>query len=194
MSRTHFPAIGHWGAHVDRHATSVEMREWLTNRQSLTLRLMAHCAQFRVQRLQQQVAPSLPDEFSSIGLPWRANVVERDVLLRCDDVAVVYAHTILPLSATARQWPLFATLGNKSLGSTLFHDPLVSRGPLQYAQLRASHPLMRRIFQLQLVAYTPRLWARRALFSRYGSNLLVTEVFLPALSGLFKSSCTKQAP
>lgn len=194
MSRTHFPAIAHWNAHIDRHATSVEMREWLTNRQSLTLRLMAHCTQFRVQRLQQQVAPSLPDEFAPIGLFRRANVVERDVLLRCDDVAVVYAHTVLPLSATARQWPLFATLGNRSLGSTLFHDPLVRRGPLEYAQLRASHPLMQRIFQSQLVAYTPRLWARRALFSRHGASLLVTEVFLPALSGLSLPTHAQRTP
>lgn len=185
MSRTHYSAVAHWRSHINRHAASTEMREWLSNRQSLTARLIAHSSQFRVQRLQQQIALSVPDEVANVGLSQRANVRERDVLLRCDDVAVVYAHTVLPLSATAAQWPLFASLGNKSLGSTLFHDPMVTRGHLQYARLRASHPLMRRIFQLQLVnATTPCLWARRALFTRHGSSLLVTEVFLPAFFAL----------
>jgi chorismate--pyruvate lyase len=161
------------------------MRDWLTDRHSLTARLVARCGQFRVQRLQQQVARCLPDEFAAIRLPVRANVVERDVLLRCDGAAVVYAHTVLPLSANASHWPLFASLGNKSLGSTLFNDPLVARGELHYARLPASHPLMRRILALQLVpAQTARFLARRSLFTRHGSSLLVTEVFLPALSAL----------
>ena len=185
MNRTHSPAFAHWHPHIHRVAASAEMREWLTGRDSLTARLVARCGQFRVQRLHQQVARCLPDEFNTIGLSRRANVVERDVLLRCDGAAVVYAHTVLPLSSTASQWPLFASLGNKSLGSTLFHDPLVTRGDLHYAQLRTSHPLMRRIQALQLVpAQTMRLFARRSLFTRHGSSLLVTEVFLPALSAL----------
>lgn len=185
MSRTHFPAVANWHSHIHKYAVSEEMRDWLTNRHSLTSRLVARCGQFRVQRLQQQVAPCLQDEFRIIGLSRRTNVVERDVLLRCDDVAVVYAHTVLPLSANASHWPLFASLGNKSLGSTLFHDPLVTRGDLHYARLRTSHPLMRRILALQLApAQTTRLFARRSLFTRHGSSLLVTEVFLPALSAL----------
>lgn len=195
MIRTHFRAVAHWHAHVNRHAASAEVHEWLTNRQSLTLRLTAHCGQFQVQRLHQQVATSLADEFAPIGLRRPAAVVERDVLLRCDGVAVVYAHTVLPLSATTSQWPLFASLGNKSLGSTLFHDPLVTRGPLHYAQLRASHPLMQRIFQRPLIVEPPaRLWARRALFTRRGSGLLVTEVFLPAFSGLLLPNHDTFAP
>lgn len=181
----HAPALAHWHPHIHRHTATADLREWLTDQGSLTARLTARCGQFRVQRLQQQIARCLPDESAVMGLPVRANVVERDVLLRCDGVAVVYAHTILPLSATAGHWPLFASLGNKSLGSTLFHDPLVVRGDLHYAQLRATHPLMRRIADLHLVPTpAPRLFARRSLFTRHGSSLLVTEVFLPALSAL----------
>ena len=185
LSAGHSPALAYWRPHIHRHAVSADVREWLTDTASLTARLTARCEEFRVERLQQQVARCLPDESAVMGLPVRANVVERDVLLRCDGLAVVYAHTILPLSATAGQWPLFASLGNKSLGSTLFHDPLVERGALHYAQLRASHPLMHRIADLHLVpSPAPRLFARRSLFTRHGSSLLVTEVFLPALCAL----------
>jgi chorismate--pyruvate lyase len=185
MRRPHYAAVANWHAHINRHAVSAQMRNWLTNRGSLTARLVACCDQFRVQRLQQQVANCLADEFEVIGLLSLGKVMERDVLLRCDDSAVVYAHTVLPRSANASHWPLFASLGNKSLGTTLFNDPLVTRGALHYSQLAETHPLMRRIGGLRLpgVAATS-LHARRSVFTRHGSRLLVTEVFLPAIHSL----------
>lgn len=185
MNRTHHATLANWQAHINRYAVSTDMCDWLTNRRSLTERLGARCERFRVQRLQQQEARCLPDEFEAIGLPKRIRVIERDVLLRCDDVAVVYAHTVLPLSANSSQWPLFASLGNKSLGTTLFNDPLVERGALHFALLRATHPLMRRIVRLNLLgSETSSLHARRCVFTRQGSSLLVTEVFLPAINTL----------
>jgi chorismate--pyruvate lyase len=127
----------------------------------------------------------LHDEYAEIGLVKRQQVVERDVLLRCDNEAVVYAHTILPLFANAHDWPAFASLGNRSLGTTLFNDPLVQRGDLHYARLGASHPLMRRIAGLQLLlAASESLLARRSVFIRHGAKLLVTEVFLPSITQL----------
>ncbi|MDR7306088.1 chorismate lyase [Rhodoferax saidenbachensis] len=194
MNRTHFVAPAHWHAHINRYAASVNMREWQTDRQSLTSRLVGRCEAFRVERLQQRDAQCLPDEFESLGLSRRAKVIERDVLLRCYNVAVVYAHTALPLSATASQWPLFAALGNRSLGTTLFNDPLVTRGTLQFARLRTTHPLMQRILRMNLVGQeTPGLHARRSLFTRHGSSLLVTEVFLPAISGVSQRVHSKAA-
>ena len=71
-------------------------------------------------------------------------VWEREVLLRCDDRPVVFAHTVVPMSASATDWPLFGALGERSLGSTLFYDPLVRRGELEFARLRAGHPLVQR--------------------------------------------------
>jgi chorismate--pyruvate lyase len=185
MNCTQYAACATWHAHVNRYAASPKVLDWLKNRQSLTARLVASCGQFQVQRLHQQSAQCLPDEVAVMGLSRRRQVMERDVLLRCNGVPVVYAHTILPRTANAAQWPLFASLGNKSLGTTLFCDPLVARGLLHFALLRASHPLMRRIARLdELGAVAPSLFARRSLFTRRGSSLLVTEVFLPALYAL----------
>ena len=56
----------------------------------------------------------LRDEFAALALPRVMQVTEREVLLRCDERAVVYAHTVMPLNATASHWPLFASLGNRS--------------------------------------------------------------------------------
>jgi chorismate--pyruvate lyase len=131
------------------------------------------------------VSRCLTDEFAVIGLSRPTKVVERDVLLWCDDSAVVYAHTVLPLAANASHWPLFASLGNKSLGTTLFNDPLVTRGALHFSQLATTHPLMRRIGELKLPGVTATsLYARRSVFTRHGSSLLVTEVFLPSIRSL----------
>lgn len=179
------PSVAKWHAHVNHVHTSPFMADWLSNRDSLTARLIAHSEQFRVQRLYQGRGLCLPDEFAEIQLPRVEQVVEREVLLRCDEAPVVYAHTVLPLHANAQQWPLFASLGNRSLGTTLFSDPLVRRGALSFARLRPTHPLMRRIAALALFELTePYLLARRSVFMRRGASLLVTEVFLPAIRHL----------
>lgn len=165
----------------------VPWRDWLSHRESLTARLVAHCGVFQVQCLHQRVANAMQDECQTLQLSVPGKVHERDVLLLCDGQPVVYAHSVLPLQATAQQWPLFATLGNRSLGTILFQDPLVRRGPLHYARLRQGHPLARRITAMQLPASPPsNLLARRSLFIRKGVPLLVTEVFLPSLATLFR--------
>lgn len=184
-----FAKAARWHRHVNALHASDALADWLTNRASLTARLVARCRQFRVQRLHQRRALCLADEFAEIDLPRTEKVVEREVLLRCDGIGVVYAHTVLALTANATQWPLFAALGEKSLGSTLFNDPLVERGQLAYARLRHTHPLARRIAQLQLLdAPAFCLYARRSVFRRKGGCLLVTEVFLPAISSLNKTN------
>lgn len=179
-----FPAMAQWHEHTNSVQASRQMADWLSNRDSLTARLVARCDAFRVQRLAQGRGRCLQDEFAQIGLPRSMQVIEREVLLRCDERAVVYAHTVMPMSANASQWPLFASLGNRSLGTTLFSDPLVQRGALSFARLRVSHPLMRRIAGLGLfgeMAKPSHLFARRSVFGRKGASLLVTEVFLPEI-------------
>jgi chorismate--pyruvate lyase len=119
------------------------------------------------------------------------------VLLRCDNTPVVFAHTVVPMSADASDWPLFSALGDRSLGTTLFGDPMVARGALEYARLRASHPLARRAraalaAQGLAVPDDRLLYARRCLYRRRQGTLLVTEVFLPRVAALVpKTSNTR---
>ena len=82
----------------------------------------------------EQRACAWPTRRSAIGMHRPGRVWEREVLLRCDGVPVVFAHTVVPMSATAADWPLFSALGERSLGSTLFYDPLVTRGELEFAR------------------------------------------------------------
>lgn len=176
-----------WHPHVNAVNAPDGMRPWLTTGGSLTARLMAHSAAFRVQRLHQRTALCLADEARAIGLHRPGRVWEREVLLRCDDVPVVFAHTVVPMAATANDWPLFNALGERSLGSTLFYDPRVARGELEFARIRAGHPLMRRARAAlggEAVHENTIFYARRCLYRRRQGTLLVTEVFLPSVLAL----------
>ncbi|MFC5476173.1 chorismate--pyruvate lyase family protein [Paraherbaspirillum soli] len=193
MSRS--PACAHWFDHANGVQPSAAMRDWLTDRASLTYKLMAHCNQFRVQRLRQQRARCLAEEWAVIGLPRRLQVQERDVLLRCDERPMVLGHTVLALDATASEWPFFGTLGERSLGTTLFGDPLVARGQLQFARLYGSHPLVRRMCAATGVeAFPYPLFARRSTFRRKSGVMLVTEVFFPAIDELRRLMPDKRTP
>ena len=183
-------AYAHWHRHANGVDPSAAMRGWLTDRVSLTVKLIAHSRHFRVHRLRQAHGMCLADEAAAVGMARRVQVRERDVLLECDGVPVVFAHTIVPLRSNASDWPFFSTLGERSLGTTLFGDPRVRRGALQYARLPARHPLARRAIaatgngasQSSDRPLNQPLYARRCLYRRKNGLLLVTEVFLPAIA------------
>ncbi|ALK98865.1 chorismate--pyruvate lyase [Massilia sp. WF1] len=182
-----------WLAHADGVGAGAAMRDWLCTPGSLTARLIAHSRQFRVQKLRQAGNLCLADEAAAIGLARPERVWEREVLLRCDGEPVVYGHTVVPLSATAQDWPLFSALGERSLGTTLFHDPRVRRGQLEFARIRPGHPLLARVqAALAREGRSPGsdtvYHARRCVYRRRQGLLLVTEVFLPAVLNLAAKS------
>lgn len=172
-----------WYRHPSAVRAPQALHGWLVTDGSLTAKLVAHSEAFRVQRLRQRSALCLPDEAHAVGLPRPGRVWEREVLLRCDGEPVVFAHTVVPMSATATDWPLFSALGERSLGSTLFYDPLVRRGQLEFARIREGHPLMQRACEALGAAHT-LLYARRCLYRRKNGTLLVTELFLPKVAEL----------
>lgn len=171
-----------WHAHINGVQAPQHMQHWLTDSMSLTRKLIERCQHFRVQRLMQGNALILPDEQHVTALPRRTMVQQREVLLCCDEIPVVYAHTVVPLSATASDWPFFNSLGDRSLGTTLFGDPCVQRGTLEYARLGAQHPLVARASVSLGVALPVPLFARRCLYARKRGLLLVTELFLPSIN------------
>ena len=175
-----------WHQHVNALNAPPDLRHWLTGGGSLTNKLKAHSSAFRVQCLHQRTAICLSDETAAIGLHRPGRVWEREVLLRCDNTPVVFAHTVVPMSATATDWPLFSALGERSLGSTLFGDPQVRRGVLEFARLREGHPLITRARVALGITGQPEqiLYARRCLYRRHQGTLLVTEVFLPSVLDL----------
>lgn len=171
--------VASWRAFAPGLPLSHPLWSWLADCHSLTARLTAASGSFRVQRLSQAQARCLADEAARLGLPQRARVLERDVLLRCNETPVVFAHTVMAHDASRSDWPYFAALGNRSIGSRLFSDPAVAGGVFEFARLHPGHPLMLRAAGAlgHTVLHTP-LYARRRLFTRKRGVLMITEVFL----------------
>ncbi|WP_050463234.1 chorismate--pyruvate lyase family protein [Herbaspirillum autotrophicum] len=183
MAKTHGHA--HWFDHLNALQLTPQQRVWLSDRGSMTFRLQARSKQFEVQRLRQRPMPVLADEYAALGVARRSRVAERDVILHCDGEPVIFGHTILPVATSAGVWPFFRRLGSQPLGGSLFIDPLVTRGPFQFARLHDEHPLARRICQaLGMRHLIQPLHARRSLFRRKGGVMLVTDIFLPAIGKL----------
>lgn len=153
------------------------LRPLLSDHGSLTQHLKSCCASFRVLPLATGQARAHPDEYALLGVAPETRVYVREVLLLCDEVPVVFAHSVLPLGGLRGGWNRVTRLGSRSLGEVLFSDHRVERQPLTYRWLRREHPLYR-------AAIGPRaeagaLWARRSIFCLNRHPLLVTEVFLP---------------
>lgn len=181
-------SISRWHAHLQGACAPATMHDWLADPGSLTKKLTARCENFRVRRLHQSRAPCLRDEAQMLQLSRPQQVWEREVLLYCDAQPMVFAHTVVPLTNSATDWPLFSALGERSLGTTLFGDPLVQRGALHFARLSTQHRLYQRaLTALRSQAFsfqiTGDLFARRCLYRRKRGSLLVTEVFFPWLPG-----------
>jgi chorismate--pyruvate lyase len=168
----------HWRRLPPPHASP--WRAWLTWRGSLTSRITSRSRSFRVERLQQK--PKFPngDEYAQLGQPPHRLALVREVILHADGMPVVLAHSIACHRDLSGVWRSLRGLGNRPLAEALFANPLVARGPLEFARVDNRHPLWRRaasVFGPDL----PPLWARRSRFRLAGRPLLVTEVFLPRI-------------
>lgn len=172
-----------WSSHLPANVDPA-LRAWLTEAGSLTARLIAHSRHFRVRRIRQTAGLVGRDAQRILQLPRQIQVHQRDVVLECDGRPVVFAQSCVPFSATACDWPIFSRLGERSLGSILFGDPLVKRGPLQFARLPRRHPLFVQLDTALGPQESQTLFARRCLYRRRQGVLLVTEIFLPCIIDL----------
>jgi chorismate--pyruvate lyase len=170
-----------WLAHP--HSTPRSLRPWLSDRGSLTQRLKSCCASFRVVPLATGLARPNADEYALLGMVPGTRAYVREVMLLCDGVPVVFAHSVLPQPGLRGGWNGITRLGSRSLGEALFSDHRIERLPLAYRNLRGDHPLFRAIAGQQMLSASS-VWARRSVFCLNRHPLLVTEVFLPAIDAL----------
>jgi chorismate lyase len=155
-------------------------RDWLTDRGSLTQRLRARCAAFRVRPVRQGLDRPLEDERAYFDLRRGELALVREVYLYCNETPVVFAHSVLDADDLEGVWNPVSRQGERPLGEALFSDPRVARARLEYCQLGRHHALHARACAM-LPEPPARLWARRSLFTLCSRPLLVTEVFLPAV-------------
>lgn len=157
------------------------LASWLTEPDSLTARCVGACRHFRIRLLREGQGLPMPDEVNLFRLRPGQKARVREVVLECDGVPVIYAHTVLPLAPRGRLARWLAGLGSRSLGSLLFAHPGFDRGPIQFRRLDRRHPLFARAARAVSSRPAEYLWARRSTHSLDGQTVLVTEVFLPAI-------------
>jgi chorismate--pyruvate lyase len=102
----------------------------------------------------------------------------REVILECDGIPVVFAHSVVSLASLRGPWAGVTRLGSRPLGEALFSNPRVFRGKLQYRRIPSRHPLARQAAKAGISNENMPLWARRSLFTLKGRPIMVTEVFL----------------
>jgi chorismate lyase len=160
-------------------ALSPVQKDWLTRGGGLTQRLCT-LGRVQVQVVDERVGQGWSDELACLGLSARTPVWVREVVLYVDQVALVAAHSITPLRASRGTWQAIRSLGTRPLAELLYADPSVERSVLVNRRLTARHPLHRYAARWTDARVTS-LVARRSVFERHRTPLLVTECMLPAL-------------
>ena len=171
-----------WRAKLPRSAATIA--GWLHGRGSLTARLQARGG-FALDLLCQGLARPTLDEAIALGVKQDQLLQVREVALRVDGLALVFAHTVLPRRPRGPLSIWLKRLGNRSLGALLFAHPRFARGALSCRFVDSRHALFQPAIDALELTDTPSqaLWARRSRFTFGRQSILVTEVFSPALRG-----------
>ncbi|MDD5296746.1 MAG: chorismate lyase [Rhodocyclaceae bacterium] len=159
------------------------LHAWLTAPGSLSWRIQARCPAFSVRRLRQEQARPHVDEAGIVGVAPGRHALVREVILRCGEMPVIFAHSVTRARHLKGPWRSLQGLGSRPLATMLYDDPRILRRPLAFRKLNARHPLFRRAAQV-LPDLPAEIWARRSVFLFRGAPLLVTELFLPAIMRL----------
>ena len=172
------------------------LKPWLLDRGSLTKRLQQRyqAQNFAVLPCLQTYQKPLLDEGAALHMFAHQRAYIREVLLLGNEQAVVFAHSVLPRGAFRGNVFGLERLGNKPLGALLFANPKVKRTALQYKKLMPHHVLYQHALKFKSQSQQQYqdanagikppsfLWARRSVFTLNCANIMVTEVFLPALN------------
>jgi chorismate--pyruvate lyase len=166
----------HW-QDPEQFNLSNTLQNWLLDPSSLTARLKSHCQNFQVEVLGQTIEPCHQNE-AMADIKSGDDVLVREVLLYCDNVAQVFARSLLPLSSLTGEEQQLAHLGTQPLGQVLFNNPLLKREAIQIGCLNHNSSVTKLAQSLNLYS-DDQLWGRRSLFRLNNKPLIVAEVFLP---------------
>jgi chorismate--pyruvate lyase len=165
------------------------LKQWLLDPSSLTKKLINYSAgQLRVEVIDQRIKRARFSEYKALNLAHHQYVMVREVILYGQEIALVYARTIMPLATLKGPLRRLYYLGNRPLGGALFADPSMRRGELEVASIEQNYLPEKIVTSLSKsldknYARGSRFtcWGRRSLFFIKNKPLLVCEIFLPGL-------------
>ena len=154
--------------------SSVE-QEWLFEPHSLTAKLKNQSQRFAVKVLSEQKV-ALSQSQQTLLNNQVSKVLNREVLLLCNDKPMVYAQSWLPIINNNTDNQLH-NMGERPLGDVIFQDSALTRADIEIARFDDNHPLQSLVRELNLPVHS--LLGRRSVFSLHDYQFLVCEVFLP---------------
>ncbi|GLR26121.1 chorismate--pyruvate lyase family protein [Limnobacter litoralis] len=158
-------------------------KKWAKTRGSLTRKLVSTGGRFEVEPVRQGLQALTGRDAWHLDLAGRPKVQARLVRLRLNGVPVVLAKTVVQVKGVRNDWPFWRGLGRRSLGTALFSDPMVQRGPLYFARLPARQAWIKAL-ALPDVCPVSGWYVRCARYLRKpgATPMWVFEVFVPALN------------
>jgi chorismate--pyruvate lyase len=166
------------------HDLNTNMRNWLLYPGSFMQRLREHGANNpQVQVLHQNWQIPFNSERNLLNLDIDATTWVREVLISSGNTPWMYARSIFPRETLEGKLQELTHLENRSLGSILFQDPNLKRSEFEITCLKpgsASHSQVAKQVKITDLK-NATLWARRSKFIIEKKELLLTEVFLPAV-------------
>ena len=150
-------------------------KEWLFEPHSLTAKLKSQSQRFAVKVLSEQKV-DLSQSQQTLLSKQVSTVLNREVLLLCDEQPIVYAQSWLPVTSNNTNNQLH-NMGERPLGDVIFQDPALRRTDIEIARFDDNHPLQSLVSELNLPNRS--LLGRRSVFSLHNYQFLVCEVFLP---------------
>ncbi|MFD2191788.1 chorismate--pyruvate lyase family protein [Pistricoccus aurantiacus] len=164
-------AIFHWyPAPAARPSMSPAWWRWISSQDSLTARLIQAAGDrpFRVRLLAQGMARPYRDEALVLGIGLQRLAWCREVALCVDERPWVVARSVAPLSGL--RGLRLDRLGERSLGSWLFQQPDLERGPIEVTHHAPSFYA------------ADGCWGRRSVLKHRRLRILVQEFFLDAMA------------
>jgi len=156
-----------WSSRVP-HLSSARQEPWLADPHSMTAKLERVSASLQVKQL------------TSGWCSWADHCGEwavRQVLLCHDDTPWLWGLTCIPV-VSLMQHPLLLNLGNTPLGHIIFAEKSAEYRKFVYADLASSRSFCSMLPGWGCYERTP-LWGRKSHLNYQGSQLMLTEVFLP---------------
>lgn len=149
-------------------------RDWLFDDGSLTRRLSRLSGDaFSVTPLSEGWQTLRDDECRALALPEQSRGWVREVYLRGQGQAWVFARSVAAQSALEGDGLHLDALGSRSLGELLFCDQAFQRQAIEVCRYPGAW--------LPSADLAHDLWARRSRFDRGALSVLVAEIFLPSL-------------
>ncbi|WP_246072461.1 chorismate--pyruvate lyase family protein [Catenovulum sediminis] len=153
--------------------------DWLLDPASLTAKLKSMYCNFSVQVLGQCWLTDHNKISNSVFSC--SEYLVREVLLICNQQAMVYAHTCIPKTSLTQENLFLTELGTQPLGEALFARPDMRRTNIELAIIPDTSRIYKFASQLSSEGnlQSKQLYGRRSIFELNQSPLSVAEIFLP---------------